>query len=1416
MEGRHLLRLAGVLALGLGLTLALLWALDGGATPATAAPALSPSTSLGASSAEGPEYKPLQGPGDVYCVTPISQTYAGCTKVFTSVQYAVDGATGGEIVKVATGVYTDIHQRSNITQVVYINTPVTIRGGYTTTNNFADPPYPITQPTTLDAGGRGRVIYVNNVTVTLEGLRLTNGSTVGSITNWGGGIRAFSPRLVISGCHIFSNTAPGSGSRGGGAWIQSPGVTLANNQIYSNTTRVGGGVYLYNSADAALTRNRIHSNRTTQFGGGGLQVSDSPGARLTDNEVYSNTSQMSGGGIHLDNSDNATLTSNEIYSNTVVNGTGGGIYFISSPTATLVSNSVCSNTVNQAGGGIYFNLSSNPMLTGNQIYSNTANGQGGGLYLNQSSSARLTGNRIYSNTAATSYGGGLRLQESPTATLTNNRFYNNAAGDGGGGVYLSESPTSTLTSNVIYNNTAGNGGGVYFFNNSNTMLVNNLVAENRITGSGKGAGIFVGQSEIRLLHTTVARNTGGDGSGILVYRGVGVPTAAILTNTILVSHTVGITVGVGCSATLAGTLWGEGEWANEVPAFVNGTIISSANVIGDPSFVDPDGGDYHITGASAGRDVAVSTVVTDDIDGDSRPFGAGKDIGADECGCHVRVGSTYYRSVQAGVDGANEGDVVQVAGTCQGVETRGSTQQMAYISKTLTVRGGYSGDFFAWDPLVYLTTLDAQGQGRVIRIAGTTPGSITPTLEGLRLVNGRISSWGGGVLSRFASTIISGCHIYNNTSANQFGGGIYIDGGPNAALVNNRVYSNSAGTSSGGGLYIAISNDVTLVGNAFHNNTAASGGGVYLYNSGDANLVNNMVLENRITSGSGAGIYVFGSHAHLLHTTLARNSGGNGQGVYVSGSGYTLRMTNTILVSHTVGITVTDGNTATLEGTLWGSGAWANNLPWGGSGHIVSGTNMTGDPAFVNPEGGDYHITPASAAIDEGVPTWVSTDIDGDARTISLAPDLGADESTFVLKVAKSGPAWVNEGTPIAYTLRVTNSGLITAYNVLLTDTLPSGAFFVSASDDGSKAGGVVSWPIFDLLPSGGAVVRTFTVTASDTITNDDYVATPQGLPGVKGLVAVSIFVNHPPVAEAGSSQSVHTGTVTLDGSGSNDPDGGDDIIYGWVQTGGTTVPLSDPAVVSPTFPAPITTGVLTFTLTVTDTFDEANSDTTVVTVTNAPPVAEAGSPQAVTSGIVTLGGFGSSDPDGDPLFYLWQQTGGPMGVSLTDADTTTATFDVPPLGGVYTFTLTVSDTFGAADSDTTNVTVNLPALEVAKSGPDEVDAGEPITYTLVVTNSGPVAASFLVITDALPAGAGFVIASDGGELVGDVVSWAVDSLGALDWLTRTFTVTATDTITNTDYRVSCVEGVSGVGGVPVVTEVISERKVYLPLVLKN
>jgi uncharacterized repeat protein (TIGR01451 family) len=201
-----------------------------------------------------------------------------------------------------------------------------------------------------------------------------------------------------------------------------------------------------------------------------------------------------------------------------------------------------------------------------------------------------------------------------------------------------------------------------------------------------------------------------------------------------------------------------------------------------------------------------------------------------------------------------------------------------------------------------------------------------------------------------------------------------------------------------------------------------------------------------------------------LHNTIARNSGGDGSGVFVSYSS-NVDLINTVLVGHSVGIYVASGSSAELDATLWGSGTWANDTDRRGPGTINHSNDHTGDPGFVNPNAGDYHIGPGSAAIDAGVDAGVTADIDGHPRPAGLGFDIGADEYYAALQVAKQAtPDPVRPGAPLTYTIHITNIGSVDLH-ATITDTLPLSVTLKEAS------GGTLILPGGTLAPPDGTVV---------------------------------------------------------------------------------------------------------------------------------------------------------------------------------------------------------------------------------------------------------------------------------------------------------------------------------------------------------
>jgi parallel beta-helix repeat protein len=251
-------------------------------------------------------------------------------------------------------------------------------------------------------------------------------------------------------------------------------------------------------------------------------------------------------------------------------------------------------------------------------------------------------------------------------------------------------------------------------------------------------------------------------------------------------------------------------------------------------------------------------------------------------------------------------------------------------------------------------------------------------------------SGGGLFLDDSASTLVRNT-VASNTAG--LGGGLVIQGQQSATITGNTVVSNTS--DYGGGLFLEGGAPI-LDGNIIFSNTAQHGGGLFLENT-HAVIKNTVIADNR-ASGAGSGLSSYFSYPRLIHTTFAHNSGST-SAVNASFQS-TVNMTNTILVSHTIGVYASLGSTITLESTLWGSGVWANELDWSGGGTIMTGThNYWGDPAFVNPNIGDYHIGTTSAAVDNGIDAGVAIDIDGEIRPFGTASDIGADEYVAALSV---------------------------------------------------------------------------------------------------------------------------------------------------------------------------------------------------------------------------------------------------------------------------------------------------------------------------------------------------------------------------------------------------------------------------------
>ena len=350
----------------------------------------------------------------------------------SALQAAVSAASSGDTIKVA-GTCAGVSHTSGFTQTVYIDTYLTIQGGYTTTNWTGDPNSDL-YPATLDAQGNGRVAYIDTGSLEMRSMT-ANETTLSHLTIQNG------------------QANDGTESNNGGGIFASGTFNLDHVIVQSSqASMMGGGIY----ADRSITiENSKIRNNTASSSGGGIALDGAYGT-INNTIIESNTSSYKGGGIFKDGISWLIVTSSEVLSNTSAN-SGGGIFnedevfaFLSDPvdftlTDSLIAGNKSGVTVDRAltnletcGAGI--NVYASDTLIENTIIrdneAETGNGGGGICHAEDGDHSLVIENSlIQDNTASGGQGGAIIAAGS--FTLTNSTVTGNSALNDGG-FYLDE------------------------------------------------------------------------------------------------------------------------------------------------------------------------------------------------------------------------------------------------------------------------------------------------------------------------------------------------------------------------------------------------------------------------------------------------------------------------------------------------------------------------------------------------------------------------------------------------------------------------------------------------------------------------------------------------------------------------------------------------------------------------------------------------------------------------------------------------------------------------------------------------------------------------------------------------------------------------------------------------------------------
>ncbi len=334
-----------------------------------------------------------------------------------------------------------------------------------------------------------------------------------------------------------------------------------------------------------------------------------------------------------------------------------------------------------------------------------------------------------------------------------------------------------------------------------------------------------------------------------------------------------------------------------------------------------------------------------------------------------------------------------------------------------------------------------------------------------------------------------------------------------------------------------------------------------------------------------------------------------------------------------------------------------------------------------------------------------TTDSNPSNNSSALTTTIGAKTALHVSKVDFTDPAYA--GSTYFYQILVTNTGPATAFNVVVTDTLPAAAEFEGASPGCAYAAGKVSCVAGDMLPGSwfGFLIN---VRVPDTI--------------VSGTVVTNVVA-------VGTTTAIITASSVLSASAATT----------WLQTVGSPTDLAIGKRVAPAQVIAGSGAPITYTLVITN---QGPAPATAVQVSDLYPRAfslvSIQSSRGVTESQCSNGGVCDL---------------GALAVGEVATVTLVMLAPANVAAGFYTNTAYVGSP--APDSNPNNNTANAAvqvtaqvSLQAHKAAlPNPAFAGEALAYTIFITNSGPSNANNVTLSDTLPAGftPELIVSSQGG-----------------------------------------------------------------------
>jgi uncharacterized repeat protein (TIGR01451 family)/gliding motility-associated-like protein len=591
----------------------------------------------------------------------------------------------------------------------------------------------------------------------------------------------------------------------------------------------------------------------------------------------------------------------------------------------------------------------------------------------------------------------------------------------------------------------------------------------------------------------------------------------------------------------------------------------------------------------------------------------------------------------------------------------------------------------------------------------TNTATVTPAENGVSPitsspVNTSLTTKSGlTVLKSAPSTIISGANISYTIEIGNDGPSDAINATLNDAISAQVLNPTWTSTIQGSAI---INAGATGSGNSLQTGVTIPAGAankVIVTVSGKVNPAFNGALSNTATvtaieSGSP-------SPSSTTNTTVNRTPTiaitKNGPTALIAGENitYTLDIFNTS-TADAQNLSIADAVSNQISNVTWTATA-------SGTAQVLTGASGTGNTVAITgnvPAGSANHITVTiigmvSAALNGNLANTATATPSESGTTPAISTINTTVSKIPVLAIQKSGPASINAGEQISYTITVTNQGTANANASVITDAIP--ASILNPSWTTSVSGTAVI--------TAGATGSTNAVSVTGDI--------PAGAAN-KIVITVTGTVD----AGTGATSIANNATVTPAESGATAKTS---------NTVTTSVGKLPSISLTKTGPATAKSGeTVTYII---EAINNGPSNASNLSITDAIPTQLTGVTwTAVASGTSTVS---VSSGTGNVSLTSNLKVGAANKVTITATGTISAGQSNVTISNQAVATPTEAG-IAPVNSNAVSTTVsNKSAITIVKAGPSSVNAGENVTYTLSIKNAGPSNAVAAVIADNIPSG---------------------------------------------------------------------------------